>query len=67
LIIKSTDGFDKQLENIFTEDEVKKRLGLSFEETKGNSHKCGEPCTSREIEGKPCEMNTFRNKCHHHR
>lgn len=67
LIVKSENGYDSQLENIFTEEEVKHRLGNSINKIYGYSHKCGAPCTSREIEGKPCEVSTYREFCHFHR
>jgi len=67
LMVKSEDGADLQLEKIFTEDEVKYRLGASLNERIGYSHKCGAPCTSKEIEGKPCEIRTYRRFCHFHR
>lgn len=67
LIVKSENGVDSQLENIFTEEEVKYRLSNSLNEENGYSHKCGAPCTSRDIEGKPCEIRTYRNFCHFHR
>lgn len=67
LIIKSVNGSNLQLEKLFTEDEVKYRLGASLNERNGYSHKCGAPCTSRDIEGKPCEIRTYRRFCHFHR
>lgn len=67
LIIKSKDGNDTQLENIFTEDVVKHRLGASFNQANGFSHECGAPCTSKDIEGKPCAVRTYRDLCHFHR
>ncbi|MFC1223059.1 hypothetical protein ACFE6N_04575 [Pedobacter sp. BG31] len=38
LIVKSKDGWDKQLEQIFTEEEVKKRLGLYEQYVRGVAH-----------------------------
>jgi hypothetical protein len=67
LIIKSKDGHDKQLENIFTEEEVEKRLGFSINQQFGLTHKCGAPCRSREIKDKPCDIRTYREHCHFHR
>jgi hypothetical protein len=67
LIIKSIDGADKQLESIFTEEEVKIRLGLFVNFIKREAHQCGAPCRSRVIQGKPCEIMTFRSNCHFHR
>ena len=67
LIIKSTNGDDEQLESIFSEDEVKKRLHLSTNQLLRKPHKCGAPCRSREIKGKPCDVRTYRSFCHFHR
>ncbi|MDG2432834.1 hypothetical protein [Flavobacterium sp.] len=67
IIIKSKNGSDKQLEKILTEEEVFRRLGLYSNYIRGESHKCGAPCRSREIEGKPCDIQTYRENCHFHR
>ncbi|WP_200814398.1 hypothetical protein [Parabacteroides sp. Marseille-P3160] len=67
LIVKSKDGDDKQLERVFPEKEVEKRLGLSIDQQRGIAHKCGAPCRSKEIKGKPCEIRTYREYCHFHR
>jgi len=67
VIIKSIDGADQQLENIFPEKEVAIRLGYSFNQRLGITHKCGAPCRSREIKGKPCDIKTYRYHCHFHR
>lgn len=67
LIVKSIDGADKQLESIFTEEEVKRRLGFFFSYIKREAHQCKAPCRSREIKGKPCEIMTYRSNCHFHR
>jgi hypothetical protein len=67
LIIKSTDKADVQLENIFSEEEVQKRMNLHDKFIKGLSHQCGAPCRSKEKKGKPCEIWTFREHCHFHR
>ena len=67
LIIKSVNGKDKQLEDIFPEEEVKNRLGLYTNYIVGKAHRCNEPCRSKEKEGKPCEILTFRKFCHFHR
>lgn len=67
LFVKSIEGSDQQLETIFPEEEVAKRIGQSFNQYFGISHKCGAPCRSKELRGKPCEINTFRNQCHFHR
>jgi hypothetical protein len=67
LIVKSVDGSDKQLESLFTEEEVFKRLRLFIDYINGTAHECGYPCTSPGIEGKPCEILTYRELCHVHR
>jgi hypothetical protein len=67
LIIKSEDGDDKQLESIFTEEEVSKRLKFSSNQQLRLTHKCGAPCRSKEIRNKPCEIRTYREHCHFHR
>ncbi|WP_264550782.1 hypothetical protein [Flavobacterium sp. N2038] len=67
LIVKSKDSWDRQLDTLFTEEEVKRRLGYSLNYSLGISHKCGAPCTSKDREGKPCEIRTFRKNCHFHR
>lgn len=67
LIVKSIDGHDKQIENIFSEKIVENRLGLYGNYIRRERHICGAPCTSRGIEGKPCEKKTFREYCHFHR
>jgi hypothetical protein len=67
LIIKSKDGADSQLETLFSEEEVIKRIGLSLNFSRNLSHRCNAPCRSREIKGKPCSIMTFRTNCHFHR
>lgn len=67
LIIKSKNGEDEELEKIFPEEEVLKRLGYSNNQQLGYAHECGAPCRSREKKGKPCEVRTYRSACHFHR
>jgi hypothetical protein len=67
LIVKSRNGRDEQLERIFPEKEVENRLRLYSNYREGISHRCGAPCRSKEIKGKPCEIWTFRSHCHFHR
>jgi hypothetical protein len=67
LIVKSMAGGDQQLEKIFTEEEVKKRLGFHLNFLRGKPHKCNAPCKSRLIKGKPCDKLTYRQNCHFHR
>ncbi|OMP75284.1 hypothetical protein [[Flexibacter] sp. ATCC 35208] len=67
LIIRSFNKADKQLEQVFDEKEVEKRIGFYHNYIRGLAHKCGAPCTSPSIQGKPCEIHTFREFCHWHR
>lgn len=67
LIIKSNNNSDEQIEEIFSEKVVESRLGLSGNYHQGEWHRCGAPCRSRGLEGKPCEIKTFRSNCHFHR
>lgn len=67
LIVKSSDGKDVQIDKMFPEKEVERRLGRYINYLQGHAHKCGAPCTSPGIEGKPCEKLTFRDRCYFHR
>lgn len=67
LIAKSIGESLPQIEKIFTEDEVRKRLGYYRNYILRTPVACGAPCRSRDIEGKPCEIKTFRGLCHYHR
>lgn len=67
LVVFSTNGADKQTEEIFPESEVRGRLGMIDRFLANTPHKCGAPCRSKEIEGKPCEKLTFKEYCHFHR
>lgn len=67
IIVKSKNGADKQIEKIMSEKEVFRRLGLYNDYTKGRAHKCGAPCRSKDILGKPCDIRTYRGNCHFHR
>jgi hypothetical protein len=67
LFIKSANGQLKKLEEQFSEKEVEKRLKELFYYTKKEPHQCGAPCRSREKEGKPCKILTYREYCHFHR
>ncbi len=67
LIVKSAYGNDRQLEQVFSEEEVERRLGLYSNYIIGVAHKCNAPCRSREIEGKPCDKMTYQRHCHFHR
>lgn len=67
LIVKSQNRADSKLEEILPDSEVKKRLGLFENYLNREPHKCGAPCRSRDIEGKPCDIFTYREHCHFHR
>ena len=67
LIVKSKGGADEQLESIFTEEDVQKRLDLYEQYIRGIAHECGQPCHSPGIVGKSCAIRTFREACHWHR
>lgn len=67
LFIKSKNGELPEMERQFPEDEVKERLIQIINRERNEWHKCGAPCKSREKEGKPCEIKTFREHCHFHR
>jgi hypothetical protein len=67
LFLKSKNGALPEIERIFPEDDVKKRLGEYFNYLGNERHECGASCRSREKEGKSCEILTFRENCHFHR
>jgi hypothetical protein len=67
IIVKSLWWRDKQIEKVFTEDEVEKRLWLYMNYLNGYATECWAPCRSRELEWKPCEIKTYRGNCHYHR
>ncbi|MGX5688501.1 hypothetical protein [Arcticibacter tournemirensis] len=67
LINKAKDGCDHQLERLFNDEAVEKRLGLYTSYLRGETHKCGAHCKSPSIEGKSCEIHTYRELCHWHR
>jgi len=66
-IFKSMDGADRQIEELFTEAEVRGRLGHYLSYILQEPTACGAPCQGHGIEGKPCEIMTYRGKCHFHR
>jgi hypothetical protein len=66
-IFKSIDGADPQMERLFPDEEVKRRLGHYVNFIDGKAKECGAPCRSREREGLPCKIKTFRGHCHFHR
>ena len=67
IIVKTEGEHDDQVVRLFTEDVVKRRLGFinNFEQNKPSQ--CGSPCRSRELQGKACEIKTYRGSCHFHR
>jgi len=67
LFIKSKNGQLKEIEKQFTEDEVKKRLSELYGYKRREPHQCGASCRSREKEGNPCKIMTYRENCHFHR
>jgi len=67
IFVKSANGADKQVEENFTETNVKERLAILYNYSRNERHPCGAPCRSREKYGKPCEIMTFRDHCHFHR
>jgi hypothetical protein len=67
LFIRSRKRSLPEMERQFTEEDVKARLAEVFNYTNNERHECGAPCTSREKEGKPCEIKTYRGHCHFHR
>jgi hypothetical protein len=67
LFIKSSNGQLKEMEQQFPESEVKDRLNELFNYNQKKPHQCGASCRSREKEGKPCEILTYREYCHFHR
>lgn len=67
IVVKSNGGDDDQLEEIFPEKEVQRRLGLYTAYLEDRAHLCGAPCKSPRLQGKPCAVHTFRENCHFHR
>lgn len=67
IFITTSNNSDGQVNENFTEEEVKRRLGSMVNFIIGNPHECGAPCRSPEKEGEPCEILTYRDHCHFHR
>lgn len=67
LFIISKNGILPEMEQKFTESEVKKRLGHLYAFERREPHRCGASCRSKDIEGKPCDILTYRDHCHFHR
>ena len=67
IVVTSPNKHDPQIDEQFTEEEVRKRIGELVRLGRGEPAECGAPCRSREIEGKPCAIKTYRGTCHFHR
>lgn len=67
LFVKSSNGKDEQIENIFTEEVVRERIEMYSNYVERNVHICGAPCRSKEKRGKSCAIRTYRSNCHFHR
>jgi hypothetical protein len=67
LFIISKNGALPEMEEKFSESEVKRRLAQLYLFERGIPHKCGASCRSKDIEGKPCDILTYREHCHFHR
>ena len=67
LFIISKNGALPEMEEKFSEAKVKRRLGQLYSFEKREPQKCGAPCKSKDIEGKPCDILTYRGHCHFHR
>lgn len=67
LFIISKNGALPEMEEKFSESEVKRRLDQLYSFERGIPHKCGASCRSKDIEGKPCDILTYREHCHFHR
>jgi hypothetical protein len=67
LLIISKNGALPTMEDVFPEEDVKNRLREFYDYSNNERHPCGAPCRSREKEGKPCDIMTYRSNCHFHR
>lgn len=67
IVVISPNKDDPQIEQQFPEEEVKKRIGQILRRERHKPTECGAPCRSKEIEGKPCAIKTYRGTCHLHR
>lgn len=67
LFIISKNGALPEMEEKFSESEVKRRLAQLYLFERGIPHKCGASCRSKDIKGKPCDILTYREHCHFHR
>ena len=67
IFVTASDNADGQVNGNFTEEEVRSRLASMVNFINGTPHECGAPCRSKEKEGEPCEILTYRDYCHFHR
>lgn len=67
ILIISRQGALQEMEEKFTEEKVKKRLNNFQSFIQRSPHKCGASCRSKGIEGKPCDILTYREHCRYHR
>jgi hypothetical protein len=67
IFIKTTKGFNKEVEEKYTEKEVERIFNLFFKYLKRSPHYCGAPCRSKSREGRPCRIKTYGDRCHFHR
>jgi len=67
IFIKSFNQVDSQIEQQYPEETVKNRLMMIFEYLFNERHVCGAPCRSRNKQGQPCQIKTYRDHCHFHR
>ena len=67
IYVCSNNCADAQTEELFPESEVKARLRLIDGFEHEEPHECGGICRSREREGLPCRIKTYREHCHFHR
>ena len=67
IFMRRSSGNTKQIDELFSEFEVERRLGYLVDFLNNHPHECGGVCTSRDKEGKSCEILTFRENCHFHR
>ena len=66
LFVKSVNKNDPQIEENLPDTKAKKEVEFIWDYINGITHKCGQPCRSWHIRGKPCEIVTFGGSCHYH-
>jgi hypothetical protein len=68
IVIEILEDSPSYLRALLPREEIKERLSQVIRYSEGGEKPmCGAPCRSREIEGKPCEIRTYRGHCHFHR